>query len=145
MTNENTETTGAVERAAEAIREHFDPTGTERGDVFALAEYETAARAALVAVLGVDKLARVDAETTRCSWSIPQDGHPYNESCLRKLDRIDGQVSHGACWDAPYARATAIRGALLGGQVRLMTVPHDGHEPKATCPACPHGRGGEGA
>lgn len=31
------------------------------------------------------------------------------------------------------------------GRVRLMTVPHDGHEPEAACPACPHGRGGEGA
>lgn len=75
------------------------------------------ARVAAEGLLDVEEMARVDAETTRCSWSIPQDGHPYNESCRYKRykrDRIDGQVSHGACWDAPYARAEALRAALLG-------------------------------
>jgi hypothetical protein len=69
----------------------------------------------LAAVLDVEEMARVDAETSRCSWSIPRDGHPYHEACLYKRERVDGGVSHGACWDMPYARAEALRAAILGG------------------------------
>lgn len=95
-----------VQRAADALA-HFELENTDSAR-------RNISHVVLAFALDVDDLARVDAEITRCSWSIPQDGHPYNESCLYKRDRVDGQVAHGACWDMPYARATALRAAVLG-------------------------------
>jgi len=64
--------------------------------------------------------------------TTPPTAHDYERTIDQYRQRID-QLEK------------AIDAALAPeGRVRLMTVPHDGHEPEATCPACPHGRGGEG-
>jgi len=120
------EVTAAVERLAKALAQlepdESWPTNAELGgsltgtrdDEFRDGKRDEA-RELLAELLPVEEVARVDAETSRCSWSIPQDGHPYHEACLYKRERGDVGVAHGACWDMPYARATALRAALLGG------------------------------
>jgi hypothetical protein len=120
------EVTAAVERLAKALAQlepdESWPTNAELGgsltgtrdDEFRDGKRDEA-RELLAELLPVEEMARVDAETSRCSWSIPRDGHPYHEACLYKRERVDGGVSHGACWDMPYARAEALRTAILGG------------------------------
>ena len=117
-------TTPAVERAVIEYGKHrsivrsrgFECTcGYEYGwEATATGGTRHAMRAALTAAFDVDEVARIDAETSRCSWSIPQEGHPYHEACLHKRERVGGGVSRGACWDMQYARAEALRAALLG-------------------------------
>jgi hypothetical protein len=73
--------------------------------------------------LTVDEIAKIDAENSRCSWNIPHENHPYDSSCLHKRDRIDGKVSHGACWDASYVRAEALYAALYGEETTDEALP----------------------
>jgi hypothetical protein len=91
-----------MDRAAWAVAETMGPPAA-------------LARAALTGALeDREGLVRNIAEAIPCTWSLPQVGHPYNDSCRHKRDRIDGAEPHGACWDLPYELASVVALWLTG-------------------------------
>ena len=100
------ETRTPVEVAAEAL--HQIPTFVPHGAYHD--GCETFARTTFGSV-DVDVLANVLAVASPCTWSIPDEAHPYAEACHHKRY---GQ-GRGACWDVPYAQAEAVIAWLTGG------------------------------